>query len=284
MYRSDIDGPRGSSMSVGRGLLAVVCAFLVALSVQHAFGEPGKKPKTNTDRPKEYPDPATGMEFVFVKGGCYPMGDTFGDGDSDEQPVHEVCVSDLYMGKYVVTQEQWEKVMGGNPSSFKKGGRYPVENVSWLDVKGFITRLNGKKGRTYRLPTEAEWEYAARSGGKKEKWAGTSSEWELEEYAWFFDHSGRSTHLAGEKRPNGLGLYDMTGNVWEWCGDWYERNYYSFSPRNDPQGPSRGTFRVLRGGSWSTDARYVRASTRHWSAPELRNNKRGFRLVRPARD
>jgi sulfatase modifying factor 1 len=253
----------------GRVPAAVICALLVALSVPPAFGEPV--------------DPVTGMEFVFVKGGCYPMGDTFGDGDPDERPVHEVCVADFRIGKYKVTQAQWEKVMGGNPSRFGKGGVYPVENVSWRDAQEFIGRLKKKTGRKYRLPSEAEWEYAARSGGKKEKWAGTSDEAALKEYGWLYTNSGRAAHPLGAKRPNGLGLYDMTGNVWEWCSDWYQEKYYRFSPRDNPQGPPSGFFRSLRGGSWDTDARNVRASSRYWGIPEAGSPKRGFRLVRPGR-
>jgi len=231
---------------------------------------------------ERFADPVTGMEFVFVKGGCYRMGDTFGDGNSDERPPHEVCVPSFRIGKLKVTQGQWVKVMGKNPSVFRKGDLYPVENVTWHDAQAFIKRLNGRTGRKYRLPTEAEWEYAARSGGKREKWAGTATESGLKEYGWFYTNSRRTTHPLGKKRPNRLGLYDMTGNVWEWCSDWYVEKYYRFSPREDPQGPSEGFFRVLRGGSWDTDARNVRTTSRYWGIPDTRNGKRGFRLVLPA--
>jgi len=250
------------------GPRAVICAFLAALCVQPAFAET---------------DPVTGMELVLVKGGCYPMGDSFGEGDPDERPVHEVCVSDFRIGRHIVTQGQWAKVMGSNPSRFRKGGDHPVENVSWDDVQRFIRRLNGKTGRKYRLPTEAEWEYAARSGGKDEKYAGTSSDRELKEYAWYYLNSGGSTHLVGGKKPNGLGLHDMTGIVWEWCGDFYGELYYRHSPRMDPKGPPAGFYRVLRGGSWDTDARNARAASRYWSPQEVGNGKRGFRLVLPVR-
>jgi formylglycine-generating enzyme required for sulfatase activity len=123
-----------------------------------------------------FTDLTTGIQMVFVQGGCYQMGDTFGDGESDEKPVHKVCVHDFYMGKYEVTQGQWKAVMGNNPSNFSNcGDNCPVEQVSWADVQQFIQRLNSRSGKNYRLPTEAEWEYAARSGGKSEKWSGTSS-------------------------------------------------------------------------------------------------------------
>jgi len=230
---------------------------------------------------KQFKDPVTGMEFVFVKGGCFEMGDTFGDGYSYEKPVHDVCVSDFYMGKYEVTQGQWEVIMGDNPSYFKNcGDNCPVENVSWNDVQEFIERLNSKTGKKYRLPTEAEWEYAARSGGKREKYAGTNSDADLGSYAWYIMNSGSKTHPVGQKQPNGLGLYDMSGNVWEWVSDRYDQNYYKNSPRNNPKGPSSGSYRVLRGGSWSGVPNAIRASYRFDINPSTRNYNYGFRLLR----
>jgi formylglycine-generating enzyme required for sulfatase activity len=227
-------------------------------------------------------DSLTGMEFVYIRGGCFEMGDTFGGGYQNEKPVHEVCVDDFYLGKYEVTQAQWEKVMGNNPSRFK-GRDNPVEQASWNDVQQFIERLNNQSDRKYRLPTEVEWEYAARSGGKKEKYSGTSQEGVLGQYAWYGNNSGNQTHPVGEKRPNGLGLYDMAGNVWEWCADWYDGNYYKNSPKNNPVGPGNGQVRVLRSGSWVDDPRDVRAAFRTGGLPADRGNYSGFRLVAPAR-
>ena len=229
-----------------------------------------------------FTDPVTGMEFVFLKGGCFEMGDTFGDGLQDERPVHEVCVDDFYLGKYEVTQRQWEIVMGNNPSRFK-GRDHPVEQVSWNDVQQFISRLNEQSGQKFRLPTEAEWEYAARSGGRREKYAGTSQEGELGQYAWYFVNSGSQTHPVGEKRPNGLGLYDMSGNVWEWCADWYGENSYQGSPINNPEGPFNGSYRVLRGGSWFNDPGNLRVGYRYCFSPAYRAGTIGFRLGVPAR-
>lgn len=230
-------------------------------------------------------DSATNMEFVFVKGGCFQMGDTFGDGGSDEKPVHEVCVDDFYMGKYEVTQGQWKAVMKKNPSHFKDcGDNCPVEQVSWSDAQDFINKLNQKTVKKYRLPTEAEWEYAARSGGKNEKWAGTRNESKLGDYAWYESNSGSETHAVGQKKPNGLGIYDMCGNVWEWVQDWYDKDYYKNSPKNNPMGPSSGKEKVLRGSSWGGGPQIdVRASYRGGDKPSRRDGDNGFRLVLPAK-
>ena len=218
--------------------------------------------------------------FVFVKGGCFHMGDNLGIGYGNEQPVHEVCLNDYYLGKKEVTQSQWEALMGSNPSSFKNcGSNCAVENVSWNDTQDFIKRLNDRTGKNYRLPTEAEWEYAARSGRNNEKYAGTSIDKELGDYAWYFANSGSRPHPVGEKKPNIIGLYDMTGNLWEWCQDWYGDQYYSESLKNNPQGPIKGSSRVLRGGSWSTQPESVRNTVRGRLTPTYRNNDNGFRLA-----
>ena len=240
-----------------------------------------------------YTDPVTGMEFVKVKGACYQMGDTFGDGNENERPVHEVCLEDFYIGKYDVTQGQWKTVMGNNPSCFQDcGDNCPVEEVSWNDAHDFIKKLNRRTGRNYRLPTEAEWEYAARSGGKHEKWSGTSSKAELVKYAWYSDSANwrNKSHPVGTKRPNGLGLYDMSGNVWQWVEDWYAGNYYGKSPRDNPvnyQGSrcheaddAPCGCRVLRGGGWGDPAVLARSSDRLGYTPDLRSCDIGFRLSR----
>lgn len=224
---------------------------------------------------------AADMEFVPVKGGCFLMGDTFGDGFSDERPVHEVCVGDFSIGKYPVTQGQWKDIMGDNPSMFNKcGERCPAENISWNDTQEFIKKMKQRLGSLYRLPTEAEWEYAARSGGMQQRWAGTNTTTELGEYAWYEEDSGSRTHPVGMLLPNGFGLYDMSGNVWEWVQDWYDGSYYSHSPKNDPEGPAAGTNHVLRGGSFSNGAGYVRVTKRFPEIPDYRLYSYGFRLIR----
>lgn len=255
-----------------------------------------KAPKADPAREhaKTFTEPVTGMTFVFVRGGCYQMGDTFGKGDANEKPVHKVCVDDLYMAKYEVTQKEWQAVMGSNPSHFDDNENNPVESVSWNDANDFISRLAVKTGKKFRLPTEAEWEYAARSGGKKEKYAGFSADsqiylygnfcddnCELKTKTWRQDDGYQTASPVGNYRPNGLGLYDMTGNVWEWCADWFRNDYYRSSPIQNPPGPDKDTSRVLRGGSWGSIPAYVRATNRGYSTPEYRDSYIGFRLVLP---
>ncbi len=219
-------------------------------------------------------DPTTGMQFVWVPDGCFQMGSN--SGDSNEKPVHEVCVDGFWMGKYEVTQAEWQRVMGSNPSHFK-GDRNPVECVSWNNAQEFIKRLNAKGNGTFRLPTEAEWEYAARSGGKDEKYAGGN---DVDRVAWYRSNSGKETHPVGTKAPNGLGLYDMSGNVWEWCQDWYNDKAYSQHARLNPIYSGGGDDRVLRGGSWLNSAGRVRAANRGGFFPGRRDNFLGFRLLR----
>jgi formylglycine-generating enzyme len=220
------------------------------------------------------------MEFVLVKGGCYQMGDTFGDGLSRSRPVHEVCVDDFYIGKFLVTQGQWKNVRGNNPSHYGScGDSCPVENVSWEDAQEFIRILNQRTGKIYRLLTEAEWEYAARSRGKSEKWPGTSNEAELGNYAWYSANS-EQTHPVGQKMPNGLGIYDMAGNVEEWVLDIYSSSAYSFHNRNNPIYIGSSDRRVVRGGAWNEPAIGMRTDFRYGAPPDRRATNIGFRLAR----
>jgi formylglycine-generating enzyme required for sulfatase activity len=190
--------------------------------------------------------------MVEVEGGTFTMGCTSEQGNNckkNEIPMHSVQLNSFYIGRFEVTQEQWDAVMGSNPSRFNDCADCPVENISWDDAQYFINKLNSMTEKEFRLPTEAEWEYAARGGknSKGFKYAGSD---EIALVAWHGRNSGNRTHKVGEKIPNELGLYDMTGNVWEWCSDWYAEDYYSNSPKNNPTGPAFGTYRVLRGGSW----------------------------------
>lgn len=221
------------------------------------------------------------FDMIKVEAGSFIMGCTSeqgGDCDSDESPYHRVTITqDYYIGKFEVTQELWEAVMGTNPSNWKAFDR-PVEKVSWNDAQEFCAELNRMTGRHFRLPTEAEWEYAAR-GGKKStnaKYSGSSS---VSNVAWYDGNSGSQTHPVGKLRPNELGIYDMSGNVWEWCQDW--KGGYSSASQTDPQGPSSGSCRVLRGGSWFSYAGGCRVSNRSNTSPGYRDNSSGFRLVLP---
>jgi formylglycine-generating enzyme required for sulfatase activity len=223
--------------------------------------------------------PIPPIPVVAVKGGCFQMGDTFGGGGQDEKPVHQVCVDDFSMGKYEVTQEQWQAVMGTNPSQFALGGQYPVERVSWHDAQLFILRLNRLGDMKWRLPTEAEWEYAARSGGKKQRFAGAGEGENPDEYAWYAANSGMKTHPVGTRKPNDLGLYDMSGNVWEWVRDRYDREYYRQSASRNPTGDPFGVNRIMRGGAAVESQGYLRTSYRDYVAPNMRGDLFGLRLV-----
>jgi sulfatase modifying factor 1 len=228
-----------------------------------------------------YKDPITEMEYVFVRGGCYRMGNKNADAEAGEKPTHKVCVDDFYMSKYEVTQAQWTAIMWNNPSE-DKGNAYPVNNVSWEDAHTYALKIKHKTGVNFRLPTEAEWEYAARSGGKDEKWPGTNHEPELGDYAWYKNLSiagDRRVKSVGLKKPNGLGLYDMAGNVKEWVSDWRGPDYFNSSPRNNPQGPSTGMEKVIRGGSYDSFPSDSGTTHRDARASMEKYNDVGFRLV-----
>ena len=216
------------------------------------------------------------FKMIKVEGGTFMMGATI-DASKDEKPAHSVTLSDYYIGETEVTQELWEAVMGGNPSHFK-GNKKPVEQVSWNDCQEFITMLNQLTGKNFRLPTEAEWEYAAR-GGKKSKGYKYSGSNTIENVAWYKDNSSSSTHNVKTKQANELGIYDMSGNVWEWCQDWYGKKYYQNSSQTNPTGPSLGSYRVSRGGSWNYFAWICRVSNRSYSIrPVSRGSFLGLRL------
>ena len=218
------------------------------------------------------------FDMVYVEGGTFDMGATIEQGSDawdKEKPVHSVTLSGYYIGKCEVTQELWEAVMGGNPSEFI-GAQKPVERVSWYDCQEFVSRLNSLTGRTFRLPTEAEWEYAARGGNKSRhyKYSGSNNIFDV---AWHDGNSGGETHEVGTKTANELGIYDMSGNVREWCSDW--SGGYSAGSQTNPQGPSAGASRVLRGGSWYNIARDCRVSYRDSIDPAGSFDNFGLRLV-----
>lgn len=216
--------------------------------------------------------------MVYVEGGTFMMGATSeqgSDASSDEKPAHQVTLSSFSIGKYEVTQEEWEAVMGSNPSNFI-GAKRPVESVSWNDCQEFVMKLNILTGKCFRLPTEAEWEYAARGGknSRGNKYAGSHT---LDDVGWCDGNSSWTTHAVGQLNPNELGLYDMSGNVWEWCFDWYDS--YESGPQTNPSGPSSGSKRVNRGGGWFLSARYCRVSGRLYDTPAGGDISLGLRLA-----
>jgi len=225
--------------------------------------------------------------MVLVPGGTFQMGCTPEQKNcfSNEKPVHKVTIDSFYLSKYEVTQVQWKMVMGSNPSMFSGCDSCPVESVSWQEVQAFIVKLKQLTGNTYRLPTEAEWEYAARGGkklvasNKKTKnymYAGNNN---LNEVAWYSENSSNKTQPVGKREPNELGLYDMNGNVWEWCQDWYNKDFYRNSPENNPRGPLTGNFHIIRGGSWFSAPHNCRVSVRDFiNLPEGKSHECGFRL------
>jgi formylglycine-generating enzyme required for sulfatase activity len=247
-------------------------------------------------------DPELRMSFVWVPGGCFEIGcgDWTGDCNDNEKPVRKVCLKGFWMARHEVTQGQWKRLMGHNPSGFGRcGSLCPVEKVSWNEALEFARKLSSKTGYTFRLPTEAEWEFACRSGGKKQRYAGGGS---LNAAAWYRSNAKKAPHLVGRKRPNGLGIYDMSGNVWEWCLDISYKKAYSKAIGTienpvfiggkyaDIYGDSYSRilgiikdasgYRIARGGSWGNAAHYLRCSARIGSKPGSRHDWLGFRLVR----
>ena len=285
-------------------LTLLLCCFSITAVAQIAGGQirrPVKKPKTTNVTPaKPKPRPSNKKptskvqkmsesqrksiiqslinKMVYVEGGTFTMGATLEQGSdayADAKPAHQVTLSSFSIGKYEVTQEEWQAVMGSNPSNFK-GALLPVEMVSWNDCQEFIRKLNSMTGKRFRLPTEAEWEYAARGGNRSRgyKYAGGNV---LDNVAWYDSNSGNKTHDVGQKSPNELGLYDMSGNVCEWCADWY--GSYSSNSQTNPTGASGGSDRVKRGGSWLGSARYCRVSFRDFNSPGSLRGHLGLRLA-----
>lgn len=236
------------------------------------------------------------------------MGDQSEEKHLHPAPLHEVCVDDFFIGKFEVTVEEFMIFIqdsqyktdaerdGGcllwTGSRWKKGStvkwsrpgysqtqKHPVVCISWNDAREYVAWKKRKTGLDYRLPTEAEWEYAARSGGKEETVSGTGDHRETDRYAWYWDNSGKMPHRVGQKEPNGLGLYDMSGNVWEWVQDWYDDDYYNEGEKSNPMGPSSGIGKVMRGGSWYVIIKNVRTFHRNWSYPHKRYSSIGFRLA-----
>ena len=241
---------------------------------------PSQSAAQSESNPNVLPITVNGVSFNMIKvdGGTFTMGATYEQKNpyDDEKPTHQVTLSSYYIGETEVTQALWKAVMGNNPSWFK-GDNLPVENVSWEDCQTFIGKLNGLTGKSFRLPTEAEWEYAARGGNRSNhtQYSGGSM---IDDVAWYEGNSGGKTHSVKTKKPNELGLYDMSGNVLEWCQDWY--GYYGSNAQTNPTGgPGSGSYRVRRGGCWGSFERYCRSSFRRNYSPGYRSYYLGFRLA-----
>ena len=246
---------------------------------QYAPGQarPTEPGETITINLPGLPAAAKPLEMVLIPAGTFMMGSpsTEKDRKDDEGPQHEVTITNsFYLGKYEVTQEQWYAVMGTLPSAFTEVRNHPVEQVSWDDCQSFVEKLNEMGLGEFRLPTEAEWEYACRAGTVTPYYWGDES---IEDYAWYNANSGSRTHEVGLKLPNDFGLYDMSGNVWEWCQDWH--GAYSAEDQVDPTGQQSGSLRVFRGGCWYGPARYCRSASRYWNTPDGSGNHIGFRVV-----
>jgi formylglycine-generating enzyme required for sulfatase activity len=214
--------------------------------------------------------------MIAIPGGTFQMGS---NDYADTKPLHVVTLSSFHIGKFQISQAHWLTVMGSLPNVGFRGENLPVERVSWYDVVDFCEKLSKQTGKKYRLPTEAEWEYACRAGSTGRYCFG-DNEVLLNEYAWSYKNSHNKTHPVGQLKPNDWRLYDMHGNVWEWCQDWYNKNYYDRSPKKNPKGPSSGTYRVLRGGSWggytSLDCN---SACRDPVVPDSQYHDVGFRVV-----
>jgi formylglycine-generating enzyme required for sulfatase activity len=260
----------GESREEMRKTFQAILGIVVCMPLACCEGKPAPLKKV----PKELVN-SIGMKFRLIQPGSFMMGSD--KGDSDEKPVHKVTLTKaFYIGVYEVTQEEWEKVMGSNPSSFK-GPKNPVNSVSWDDAQEFVRKLSEKENLPYRLPTEAEWEYACRAGTATEYYWGDAFDGR---YAWTDSNSGRKAQPVGTRRPNAWGLHDMSGNVWEWCQDWQSSGYRVKHESVDPKGEGGGRHRVYRGGSWIDSADKCRSANRHGHSSFTHFSFLGFRLVK----
>ena len=270
-----------------RFVLAAVVLLCVGGSSLLA-DEPAKPAEVRVAREKAIEN-SIGMKFVPIPAGTFTMGSPFGEKDRyyNERQHQVTLTKSFYMGRTEVTQGQWKKVMGTEPwkgeSFVQEGDDYPAVDFSWNDAVEFCKKLSAMENRVYRLPTEAEWEYACR-GGSKTAFSFGDDEVDLSKYAWWGGIVGNGNakgeqyaHQVGQKLPNAFGLHDMHGNVWEWCSDWFSR--YPSGPLTDPQGPNTGSSRVLRGGSWDNGPYSVRCANRYDYAPDYRSSHGGFRLL-----
>ncbi len=285
----------GPALAKTRDMLAITRKILDNAPAPGAATSPAVRQEEAALAPygREYRDERTGMEFVWIPPGSFAMGDVLGDHQyPEERPVHRVRLDGFYLGKYAVTQDEWQKIMGSNPSRFQKGGRYPVECVSWDDVQEFIQKLNRKSGKACRLPGEAQWEYAAREGGKKVRFGtgrdildpGEANFCGYEEYKKNYSRAGiyrARTVPVDSFSPNALNLYNMSGNVWEWCQDRYHDDYEGAPADGSARESGEGSGRVVRGGSWYDIPEALRVVSRGEGRSDARDGDVGFRLLLP---
>jgi formylglycine-generating enzyme required for sulfatase activity len=301
-------GPRLRRSANGLRPVAIAAFFFGLLGLAFSPGlsaiEPPVAPEKLPALPQReiWQEPNSGIKFVKIPDGCFQMGQSpvekrlltreSGVGDytlyfADEAPQHEVCLDEFWMGIHEVTQGQWQKIMGFNPSAFPDGPEHPVEMVSWDDTQIFIEKLNKlNEDFLFRLPSEAEWEYAARAGTTTMFNTGDTITGQQANFNGTFpfglnlrDEYRKNTTPVGSFPPNAFGIYDMHGNVWEWCDDWYQENYYRDSPHANPRGPKTGTMKVLRGGSWYRYTGHIRSATRYKNKVIGQYGDTGFRLV-----
>jgi formylglycine-generating enzyme required for sulfatase activity len=304
-----IDGRKVADINAGaKASLGNVAIGNHALEVRYADGQVEKKDVSignsgltvvnftlaKREPTVQAPKGKVQVNMVPVDGGIFTMGDTIGNGESNEKPTHQVAINGFFISATEITQAQWLSVMEDNPSN-NKGGNLPVENISWLDAVSFCNKLSAREGLTpaysvdgtmvawdqkangYRLPTEAEWEYAAKGGkaGGGTAWSGDS---QASNIAWYNENSKGMTHPVAQKRANQLGLFDMSGNVCEWCWDW--QSSYTTGKANNPSGPRTGNLKVIRGGGWGMDMSYARVSYRDFNSPDYTNDDLGMRIAR----
>lgn len=261
-----------------KNLFVIIILYLMAFSFSIGSLETKEEEKSGEtmaikDVSNKVITNSIGMKLRLIEPGEFMMGSE--KGDKQEKPVHKVKITQaFYIGVYEVTQEQCEKIMGKNPSSFK-GANLPVDSVGWKDAEEFCKKLSEKEGVEYFLPTEAQWEYACRAGSNTEYYWGDKMD---NEFCWFTGTSARKTHDVGTKKPNDFGLYDMSGNVYEICSDWYDENYYTVSPEEDPKGPEKGAAKAIRGGSWNNRETYCRSASRVDLSDRAEMQRIGFRV------
>lgn len=286
-------------------LVALLIVTTITMATNLGYGDDSNLQAEEEKLPETWIEPITGMKFVWVEGACFQMGQLpletrllkreIGQFDydkyyADELPRHKVCLDGFWIGATEVTQKEWRKVMDFNPAHFTSNENFPVDSVSWEDATNFINKINKDNSYAFRLPTEAEWEYSARGNTKNVMYhTGNAITTDQANYNGSIafglnlrEKYRKSPVEVASFPPNAFGIYDLHGNVWEWCSDWYGEKYYADSPENNPPGPDTGDMRVLRGGSWFRYSGHIRAATRYKNKPSGQYADTGFRIVRPS--